>query len=283
MDGAGAPSPPAKYVDTHAHLDEPAFSADLEEVVDRAHVAGVDRIVNIGYRPDRWSTTVALKDRYPEISIVLGLHPQQATEFTDRTCAELESAIRRAGARAVGEIGLDYARDYATPDQQRRAFAAQLELATGLGLPVVIHQRAAEQDCRDMLRAASPALPVLLHCFEGSRLLAQLALDRGYYFGIGGLLTRAAADELRVVVAELPLERLVLETDAPYLTPAGLKNRRNEPANIPRIAAALADLLGRSVDEVAQETTANAERVFALPPPPRVQRAAGAAGPIDQR
>jgi TatD DNase family protein len=283
VEGAPVARPSVRYVDTHAHLDEPAFAGDLEDVVARAHASGVDRAVNIGYRPERWTTTADLAARFPPISVVLGLHPQQATEFTDRTCAELEVAIRRAGARAVGEIGLDYARDFATPDQQRRAFAAQLELAQGLGLPVVLHQRAAEQDCWDMLRAAPPALPVLLHCFDGSRLLARLALDRGYHFGIGGLLTRSAAADLRAVVAELPLERLVLETDAPYLTPAGLKNRRNEPANIPRIAAALADLLERTVDDVAQQTTANAERVFALPPPLRAPRAAAAAGPDSTR
>ena len=271
------------FVDTHAHLDEAAFAADLPEVLARSATAGVTRIVNIGFRPDRWTTTIDLAQRHPGISITLGLHPQHAAEFDERTCDRLAHLAAFANARALGEIGLDYARDFATPQQQRPVFAAQLELAASLGLPVVIHQRGAAEDCGDMLRATAPDRPVVLHCFDGDRRLARLGLDRGYYFGIGGLLTKAASDDLRTVVADLPLGQLVLETDAPYLTPAGVKARRNEPATIPRIASRLADLLGRDPEEVARVTTRNAERVFALPPdslPPPTP--VGASGPTEE-
>ena len=252
------------YVDTHAHLDEAAFAGDLADVVRRAAAAGVTRIVNIGFRPLRWTTTIELAKRFSGISVVLGLHPQHAGEFDDQTCDHLAALIQASEARAVGEIGLDYARDFATPEQQRRAFAAQLELAVDLRLPIVIHQRDAAEDCRDMLRAVRPDHPVVLHCFDGSPALARLGLERGYYFGIGGLLTKAASDHLRSVATTLPIERLVLETDAPYLTPAAVKARRNEPANIPRIADQLAAIHRVTREDIARVTTHNAERVFAL-------------------
>lgn len=252
------------FVDTHAHLDEAAFDVDRLEVLRRAVAAGVTRIVNIGFRPSRWATTIELAKRYPGISVVLGLHPQQAGEFDDTTCDRLADSIQTSNALAVGEIGLDYARDYASPEQQRRAFAAQLNLAIGLGLPVVIHQRDAADDCRDLLRSIPPDHLVVLHCFDGAPSLARLGLDRGYYFGVGGLLTKPASEHLRSVAATLPIERLVLETDAPYLTPTGVKARRNEPANVPRIADRIASILRLTPEEIARVTTRNAERVFAL-------------------
>lgn len=256
---------PLRYVDTHAHLDEPVFDPDRDEVITAARAAGITRVVNVGYRPARWGTSSDLARRYPDISHMLGLHPHHADEFTDRTCRDLAARLGTTNAIAVGEVGLDYFRDGPNPETQRRAFATQLELAMSLTLPVVIHQRAAEVDLMTVL-AAFPDLPrVVLHSFDGTARLAAFGAERGYYFGVGGLVTRAANEPLREIVAGLPLDRLLLETDAPYLVPAGVKDRRNVPANIPRIAARLAALHACPLDEIATRTTTNAALAFSLP------------------
>jgi TatD DNase family protein len=281
-----SPPIPLHFVDTHAHLDEPAFAADQDAVIDRAIQAGVTRIVNVGYRPERWRSTAELVARRTGVVATLGLHPQSAAEFHHGTLDELAAAIEHVGARAVGEIGLDYYRDNSaeTAERQRRAFAAQIELAVGLKLPVVIHQRAAERDCWDMLRAAPPDLPVLLHCFEGDPALLRLALDRGYSLGIGGVLTRPAGEGLRRAIGSVPLDLLLLETDAPYLTPAGLKDRRNTPANIPLIAARLGKLRGLPLPEIAARTSAGAERFFGTMSSSDVRAAdSAAATPLETR
>jgi TatD DNase family protein len=261
-DGGPGGDAPLRLVDTHAHLDEPAFDADRDDVLRRAAEAGVGRVVNVGYRPGRWETTAALTAGHAGISPMFGLHPQHADEFDDRTLATLEGLIRDHGGVAVGEVGLDYFRDGPDPAVQRRVFEAQLALADGLGLPAVIHQRAAEEDCAAVLAAAPRSLRVVLHSFDAGWRLAALALDRGWFFGVGGLMTRAKAEAVRAVLSEVPLERMVLETDSPYLAPAGAKERRNTPASIPVIAARLAALRGVGLDEVARATTGNAEALF---------------------
>lgn len=259
------PTAQLEFVDTHAHLDEPAFDVDREAVVVRAGAAGVRRIVNIGYRPARWATSAALARAHPSVSLVLGLHPQDADEMEPSTIQTLADEIARVGAIGVGETGLDFFRPGYDEATQRRAFSAQLELAASLKLPVVIHQRAAESACRDVLAASPRDLRIVLHSFDGTQNLARLALDRGYYFGVGGLMTRTSAAGVRAILTEVPMERLLLETDSPYLTPSGVKTRRNEPAHIPTIAARLADLRGDSIETIARVTTDNAVALFGLP------------------
>ena len=253
------------YVDTHAHLDEPAFDRDRDEVVARARAAGVVRIVNVGYRPLRWDTSADLAARHPTVSHMLGLHPHHADEFTDRTCQDLAARIAATRAVAVGEIGLDYFRDGPDAATQQRVFAAQLGLAIELNLPVVIHQRAAEPDLMTVL-GRFPALPrVVLHSFDGTDRLADFGTEQHYRFGVGGLMTRAGNDALRHTISRLPISSILLETDAPYLVPAGAKDRRNVPANVPLIASKLAELLRLPVADVAAATTANANAVFSFP------------------
>lgn len=260
-----AASRPPDLVDTHAHLDDGAFEVDLDEVLALAAAVGVRRVVNIGYRPARWDSTARLADGRTGVSIALGLHPQHADEFDDRTIGLLDERIRATGAVAVGEIGLDYFRSGPAPATQRRAFEAQLALAGRLGLPVVIHQRAAEVDCVAMLAELPAGRSVVLHSFDGTDRLAGLAHERGWLLGVGGLMTRAGNVALREIIKAFPLDRLVLETDAPYLTPTGVKARRNEPANLPSVAARLAELHRCTLEEIARVTTATAERTFALP------------------
>ena len=253
------------YVDTHAHLDEPVFDRDRDEVVARAHAAGVVRIVNVGYRPLRWDTSADLAARHPTVSHMLGLHPHHADEFTDRTCQDLAARAAATRAVAVGEIGLDYFRDGPDAATQHRVLAAQLELAIELNLPVVIHQRAAEQDLMTVL-ARYPDLPrVVLHSFDGTDRLADFGTERDYRFGVGGLMTRAGNDALCHTISRLPISSILLETDAPYLVPAGVKDRRNVPSNVPLIAARLAAIQDLPVSDLAAATTANANAVFPFP------------------
>jgi TatD DNase family protein len=265
--GAARQSQPLRpsFVDTHAHLDDSAFDGDRERVLAVAAAVGVTRVVNIGYRPERWHRSIALAERYPCISFTLGLHPHHADEFKVEVADQLWRLLDTGEACALGEIGLDLARDSPPLKIQQTAFAAQLELARTLRLPVVIHQRAAERDLMDCLADYSSDRPVILHSFDGSSDLARFGLDRGYWFGVGGLMTRAGSAELRSVIAGLPLDRLLLETDSPYLVPAGVKDRRNVPANIPYIAARLAELLNVPLATIAARTTANAEACFGLP------------------
>ena len=252
------------YVDTHTHLDDPAFDRDRDEVLAAAQAAGVARIVNIGYRPARWRTTIALAERHPFVAMALGVHPHHADEFTADTADHLAATVVRCGAVAIGEIGLDYFRDGPDATIQRRAFAAQLELAQWLDRPIVVHQRAAEADLIEVLTNFSDLPPLVLHSFDGSRRLARLAAERGYVVGVGGLATRAASAELRDVLASVPVEAIVLETDSPYLTPAGAQDRRNTPANVPLIAARLASVWGLTPAELACRTSETAKRVFNL-------------------
>ncbi len=259
------PAAVVTFVDTHAHLDEPAFDADRDEVVARAALAGVPHIVNIGYRPSRWETSAMLAQRYRGIRLALGLHPHHVDEFDGATLDRLTEALDRSRAVAVGEIGLDYFRAGPEPRRQREVFVAQLALAKRLDLPIVIHQRSAEYDLVDVLRQAGDLPQIVFHSFEASERLAKLAVDRGDAVGVGGLATRASSGPLREVLRAIPITSIVLETDSPYLIPAGIKDRRNAPEHVPRIAAQVAGLWNVSVDDLARQTTSTAARVFRLP------------------
>ncbi|MEA2582669.1 MAG: TatD DNase family protein [Thermomicrobiales bacterium] len=253
------------FVDTHAHLDDGRFEGDLNAILAAATNVGVRHVVNIGYRPHRWRTSIALAERRHDVSFTLGLHPHHADEFSASLLADLAATIEKHRPVALGEIGLDYFRDLSDRDSQRRAFAAQLDLATQCRLPVVIHMRGeVEEDLRSELDRIGDHLIAVLHSFDGSEELAEYALSRGFFFGVGGLVTRESNARLREIVRNLPMDRLLLETDAPYLTPAGIKDRRNSPVNIPAIAATLASLKSVTLDDVANATTENARRVFGL-------------------
>lgn len=252
------------YVDTHTHLDDPAFDADRTAVIERARSAGVTRMLNIGYAPSRWRSTVALAEQVAGMAFTIGLHPGHAEEWTDHSLIDIERLARGHGACAIGEIGLDFAHETPDPASQRRAFMDQLALAQTLDLPVVIHQRAAGAECASILAGTPPNQPVVLHSYDGNAELLDLGLDRGWTFGVGGLMTRRSSESIRLALTNIPLDQLIIETDAPYLTPRGLKFRRNTPESIPHIARVLADLLHLQLDEVATATTDTAARVFRL-------------------
>ena len=249
------------YIDTHAHLDEEQFP-DVDAVIAAAHAAGVRRIINIGYGPRRWQTTIDLAHRYPEVAFCLGLHPSDADLFNDELAERLAALVDTEQPVGIGEAGIDLFRDGPELRRQQEAFAFQIDLALERGLPLVIHQRAAEDEVYAQLAAADPRLRVVLHSFDASSRMLDLAIDRGWHIGVGGLMTRQSAAAVREVLARAPLDRLLLETDSPYLVPAGIKARRNVPANIPAIAARLAELLEVPVAEIATRTTENALSAF---------------------
>lgn len=254
-----------EFVDTHCHLDDGAFGQDLPAVLDAARAAGVRHFVNIGYEPRSWERSLELAHTFPDVSYVLGMHPNSAELWNPETAAQLERLLEQARPVAIGETGLDFYRERADHGVQRQAFRDQLMLGRCFDLPVIIHMRGSVEDEIIANLADFPDVRVILHSFDGSATLRDFLLARGDVVGVGGLMTRAASTDLREVLRSVPLESIVLETDSPYLVPKGVKERRNTPVSIPLIAATLADLLGRSVQEISRQTTANAHRLLGLP------------------
>lgn len=238
-------------IDTHAHLD--ALDEDPAAVVARAREAGVTRILTVGM-----AQAVGLAERFEGVFAVVGVHPH---ESADGALAEVRRLQEHPRAVAVGEIGLDWYRDYAPRDVQRAMFEAQLGLAAELGKPVVIHTRAADDDTLAMLSGFDGT--VVLHCFSSPRLL-EPALERGWYVSFAGNATFKNAPELRVAASQVPADRILAETDAPYLAPQPVRGRRNEPAYVVHTLAALAEARGEDVHELEARIDENATTCFAL-------------------
>ncbi|MCC6705593.1 MAG: TatD family hydrolase [Thermomicrobiales bacterium] len=249
------------FIDTHAHLDLDQFP-DVESVIESAVAAGVGRIINIGFGPKRWPTTLALAKRFPQIACTLGFHPGDADKFNPESADRLVELVRATNPVGIGEAGIDlHWPNNPALDLQRAAFAFQIDLALEHDLPLVIHQRAAEAEVAEQLEAADARLRVVLHSFDGTERLQNLALDRGWYIGIGGLMTRRTAP-VRELLHRVPLDRFVLETDSPFLVPSGIESRRNEPANVPVIAERFAGLRGLPLDAIAAAARRNALAAF---------------------
>jgi TatD DNase family protein len=242
-------------IDTHAHLH--ACADPPEELVDRARQAGVDRILEVGAWPDRWPEVADFSAATDGVFPVLGIHPHDAGEADP---AQLEE-LRELDPVAIGETGLDYYRDYAPHEAQRQLFQAHLALAEELGRPVVIHCRAADADVARALGDFDGT--VILHCFSSPGLLRP-ALDRGYYVSFAGNVTYPNAYDLRSAAHEIPDERLLAETDSPYLSPQPRRGRPNEPANLVHTVAALAELRGLAPEELAVQLDRNADAAFGL-------------------
>ena len=250
-----------RFVDTHAHLYADAFASDRTACIERACASSVEGIINAG--TDSSSSRAAVRlARRPGVWALGGVHPHQAAA-AGKGLDWLEQLLERDEVLGVGEIGLDYHYDFSPRPVQVQVFSRQLALAKKHGALVVVHNREADADCLDLLRRElSPGHPVLLHCFSGDVALMEEVLDRGYYIALGGVVTFKKATQTHEVARQVRLDRLVLETDAPYLAPHPKRGRRNEPAFIPLIAERIAQLRGISVEEVAAETTATAETFF---------------------
>ena len=246
-------------IDTHAHLDACAEPAD--ELVARAREAGVDRIVSVGSGLDSCRETLVIAGRHDGVFAALGIHPHQAAEPDANRLDELRELLADERAVAVGETGLDFYRDYAPRDRQRELFERQLELAAELGKAVVVHTRAASEETAAALVPFSGT--VVLHCFSAPELL-PVARERGYYLSFAGNVTYPKAEELREAACAVPGERLLAETDSPYLSPQPRRGRPNEPANVVHTIAALAEARGEDATELAARLDANASAAFGL-------------------
>jgi len=256
-------------IDSHCHLADATFAADLPDVVARARAAGLERALVILEAGNEQEANQAgrLVDLWPETRFAVGVHPHQAHQFKDapprvpsRVRAQFETTPE---ARAIGEIGLDYHYDYSPPEVQRLVFRAQLRLAVELDRPVVIHTREADQDTIDALREEGRGqLRGVFHCFTGTKELAEAALELGFYISVAGIVTFPKAEALRHVMRDVPLDRVLVETDSPFLAPVPHRGKRNEPAHVARIVAALAEMHATDSAEVTRWTTANFHTLF---------------------
>jgi TatD DNase family protein len=247
-------------IDTHAHLD--GCDAPPEELLARAREAGVDRVITVGSGIESCRAALAIADGETGVFAALGIHPHQAGEADAQRLGELSELLRHERAVAVGETGLDFYRDWAPHDRQRDLFAAQLELAAELGKPVVIHNRDADSETADALAGFEGT--VILHCFSSPALLDP-ALERGYYVSFAGNVSFPNAEELREAARRIPAERILAETDSPYLAPVPRRGRPNEPANVVHTVAALAQARGEDVSELGARIDVNATAAFSLP------------------
>jgi TatD DNase family protein len=252
-------------IDTHAHLDHERFKDDVDQVIERAKLAQVQSIITVGADLASSRQAVEFARRYPDVIATVGVHPHDADSVSDSVLNEIAILAQDEGVVAIGEIGLDYHYDFSPRDVQRRVFAIQISLARELELPIVVHVREAYQDVMSILKSEhAEDVGGIVHCFSGDREAAKDCLDMGFYISVGGILTFANSQELREIIRGLPMDRILLETDAPYLTPVPYRGKRNEPAYLVHVAEALANLKGITFDEVAETTTLNACKLFGL-------------------
>ncbi len=249
-------------VDSHAHLDFPQFDDDREAVIERARRAGVVAIVNIGTSLSSSRASVGLAEEYDFVYAAVGIHPHHADTADRGALDDLRALAHHPKVVAIGEIGLDYYRDYSPRPVQRRAFREQLELAAELGQPVVIHSREAHQEVFAALQAWEGS--GVLHTYSAGQERLDAALEMGFLVGLSGPVTYRNAQRLRDVARTVPLDRLLVETDCPYLTPERHRGRRNEPAYVRHVVEAIGEARGEPMERVANATTENAQRLFEL-------------------
>jgi TatD DNase family protein len=250
------------FVDTHCHLDNEQFESDREAVIERARQSGVERMMAIGTGdgPPDLQTAVRLADSYPFVYATIGVHPHDASKASEETFTHLRELARHPKVLAIGEIGLDYHYDFSPRDVQRQVFERQLELAREARKPIVIHTREAWPDTLEILRALWQGEGIM-HCFIGDEVQARQVLDLGFHLSFGGVLTFPKAESVRQAARITPPDRLLIETDCPYLAPVPHRGKRNEPAFIAETARRLSEVRGVALDEIARVTTENFERV----------------------
>ena len=250
--------------DTHVNLHGEAFAEDLDEVLERARAAGVRRFLTICDRFDNFPAVHAIAQAHPDIWCSVGVHPHHAKDFPDLTAADLVTTAQSPEVVGIGETGLDFHYGYSPEDDQARSLDEHITAAQETGLPVILHTREADEQVRRTLlerHAQAPFTP-LLHCYTGGHELAEAGLSLGGYVSVSGILSFKNAHDVRDVISKVPMDRLILETDCPYLAPVPHRGRRNEPAYLPDVCAALARLFDMEPAHVAEITDANARRLF---------------------
>ncbi len=249
--------------ESHAHYDDKAFDADREAVLEQCQREGIEYIVNVSASLSTVKSSLALAERYPFVYAAVGVHPDEVGELNEENFAWMEEQCRHPKTVAVGEIGLDYYWDKENHDLQKKWFRAQMELAKRTNLPMIVHSREAAADTLEEIKAAQDErLRGVIHCFSYSPEMAEEYLKLGYYIGIGGVVTFKNAKKLKEVVKMLPLERILLETDCPYLAPEPNRGKRNSSLNLPYVAAAIGELKGVDTDEVIRVTDQNAKKMY---------------------
>lgn len=252
--------------ETHTHLNAQEFDEDREEVIARARENGVGTIVNIGFNAETIPTCIELAEKYDFIYAVVGWHPQDARDMTDEHLSWIEELTRHPKVIGLGEMGLDYYWDTSPKDVQADVFRKQIRLARKVGMPIVIHNRDAHQDVINILREEKAAeVGGIMHCYSGSWETAKMALDMNFYISFAGPLTFKNAKQPKEVAAKVPLDRLLIETDSPYLTPHPFRGKRNESGYVRYVCEEMANIRGLSCEEMARITAENARRLFRLP------------------
>jgi TatD DNase family protein len=257
-------------VDSHCHLDFPDFAGELDAIVARARAVEIGRMVTISTRVAARPALVAITDRFPDVYCSVGTHPQHAHEELDLTTADLVALTKHPKTVALGEAGLDYHYDSSPREAQERGLRNHIAAARETGLPLVIHSRDADADMAAILEeeAGKGAFPAVLHCFTGGRDLAERAIALGLFISFTGILTFKKSEDLRAIAADLPADRILVETDAPYLAPGRHRGKRNEPSFVVETARVLAETRKATLEEITQQTTANFFRLFSKVPQP---------------
>lgn len=251
--------------DTHTHLDSYKFDEDRDEVIQRAKDAGVHMLVNIGFNRETIPTTIALAEKYDFIYAAVGWHPVDSIDMRPEDLEWIERLCSHEKVVAIGEIGLDYHWDTSPKDVQQRVFREQIRLARKVGKPIVIHNRDAHEDVVRILQEENASeIGGVMHCFSGSWETAKQCLDMNFYISFGGPVTFQNARVPKEVLKQVPLDRILIETDAPYLSPHPFRGKRNESAYVLRVAETAAELLGKSVEEMALITTENGKKCFGI-------------------
>jgi len=251
--------------DSHAHLEMPEFKKDLEAVIQRAKESGVEYVFTVGTEKKDWKRALEIAESHPSIYAILGVHPHNAKEIDHQTYPMLRELCRNEKVKAYGEIGLDFFRNFSPRDLQLMRFREQIGLAKELGLPVVIHDREAHHETLEILKSeGAKDCGGIIHCFSGDYGMAKACMDMGFYISIPGSITFKNAESLREVVKRIPLDSLLVETDAPFLTPEPFRGKRNEPGYVRYTAQRMADVKNISLEKVAEVTTQNAMRVYRL-------------------
>jgi TatD DNase family protein len=256
-----------ELIDSHCHLNYDYAPKTVDELVREANAAGVSRLITVGTDLEALDTMVAISEKYDCVFHTVGVHPHEAVTLAPGDLDRIEKAARHPKCRAVGEIGLDYHYDHSPRDVQQQQLEAQLELALRVKLPVVIHAREAESDLLEALtryaaRVPAGEIPGVIHCFSGTQAFGQACLDIGFYISFSGILTFKTAEDLRVSARAFPLERLLVETDSPYLAPIPYRGKKCEPSMVRITAQKLAEVKGLPIEEIAAATAANTRRVF---------------------